>query len=135
MPEAVKTPHINLSYEHCDSAVIGELVDILHSKFKRVTITVINSCQEEALDNDEERVNVFETDWWKSLKPGDLLAGCRLKHQLTQKQLAEMTGMSYATISAYETGKRPLSQRAAIKLANAMNEKPERFFRHIAEEK
>ena len=80
-------------------------------------------------DDDEELVNAFETDWWKEMAtPGNLLAGYRLKHNLTQRQLAEMTGISYSTISAYETGKRPLSQRTAVKLANAMGEQPERFF-------
>ena len=127
MQEAVRMPHISLTYDHCDAVVIGDLVNALKAKYKDITIAIHSA---EETEDDEELVNVFETDWWKSMTPGDLLAGCRLKHGLTQKQLAEKVGMSYATISAFETGRRPLSRRAAIKLSAAMDETPERFFRN-----
>ena len=51
MSEAVKMPHIDLVYDHCDSAVIGELVNFLKSKYRNISITV-NSSQEET-DNDD----------------------------------------------------------------------------------
>ena len=91
MSEAVKMPHIDLVYDHCDSAVIGELVNFLKSKYRNISITV-NSSQEET-DNDEELVDAFESDFWKSATVGNLLAGYRLKHQLTQKQLAARAGI------------------------------------------
>ena len=128
MSEAVKMPHINLAYDHCDSAVIGELVNFLKSKFKKITI-VVKSTQEE--DDDEELVDAFESDFWKSATVGNLLAGYRLKHKLTQKQLAARAGMSHATISAYETGKKPLSRRSAIKLADALGEETDCFLKNL----
>jgi DNA-binding XRE family transcriptional regulator len=128
MSEAVKMPHINLAYDHCDSVVIGELVNFLKSKFKKITI-VVKSTQEE--DDDEELVDAFESDFWKSATVGNLLAGYRLKHKLTQKQLAARAGMSHATISAYETGKKPLSRRSAIKLADALGEETDCFLKNL----
>ena len=129
MSEAVKMPHINLAYDHCDSVVIGELVNFLKSKFEKITI-VVKSTQEEN-DDDEELVDAFESDFWKSATVGNLLAGYRLKHKLTQKQLAARAGMSHATISAYETGKKPLSRRSAIKLADALGEETDCFLKNL----
>jgi DNA-binding XRE family transcriptional regulator len=132
MLEAVKVPHINLSYENCDDNVIGRLVNALKVQFKDITITINSTPTEaEAADDDDEMVNAFESDFWKSATVGDLLAGYRLKHELTQKQLAKLAGMSHATISAYETGKKPLSRRSAIKLATAMGEDSDCFLKNV----
>ena len=132
MLEAVKVPHINLSYENCDDNVIGRLVNALKVQFKDITIPINSTPTEaEAADDDDEMVNAFESDFWKSATVGDLLAGYRLKHELTQKQLAKLAGMSHATISAYETGKKPLSRRSAIKLATAMGEDSDCFLKNV----
>lgn len=132
MLEAVKVPHINLSYENCDDKVIGRLVNALKVQFKDITITINSTPTEaEAAADDDEMVNAFESDFWKSATVGDLLAGYRLKHELTQKQLANLAGMSHATISAYETGKKPLSRRSAIKLATAMGEDSDCFLKNV----
>ena len=132
MLEAVKVPHINLSYEYCDDNVIGRLVNALKVQFKDITITINSTPTEaEAANDDDEMVNAFESDFWKSATVGDLLAGYRLKHELTQKQLAKLAGMSHATISAYETGKKPLSRRSAIKLATAMGEDSDCFLKNV----
>ena len=84
-------------------------------------------------DDADESINVFETDFWKETTPGMLLAGYRLKHEMTQEQLAEKSGIHQVVISAYETGRRKLTRRAAIKLAQAMDEDPEVFFRNIVQ--
>lgn len=77
------------------------------------------------------KINAFESDFWKeNATPGRIAAGFRLKHQMTQAQLAELTGIDQANISAYESGKRPLTQKAAIRIGEALGEDPEKFFRH-----
>ena len=84
-------------------------------------------------EDGEEYVDVRDTDWWREMAtPGNLLAGTRLKHGLTQKQLAALCGMSHATVSAYECGKRPLSMRSAHRLAKAMGEDPSCFFDNVS---
>ena len=90
-----------------------------------------STAENHAAKDDEEYVDVFKTDYWKNVTPGDLLAGTRLKHELTQEQLAEKSGIHQVVISAYETGRRKLSRRAAVKLAAAMGEDPDSFFRNI----
>jgi len=72
-------------------------------------------------------VDVFETDFWKNSKPGDFIVGSRLKHELTQKKLAELSGIPQTVISEYENNKRKVSRKAALQLAKALNEPAERF--------
>lgn len=133
MLEAVKTPRINLSYD-CDAAVIGQLVDFLKSRYGNLTITVM-PFKEESVEHDdgEELVNIRDTGWWKRMdNVGTLILGTRLKHQMTQKQLSRLSGISHATISAYEHNRRPLSRLAAIRLAKAMGEDPASFLDRIS---
>jgi len=54
-------------------------------------------------------------------KPAVSLRGARGKEELTQRQLAEMTGIPQRHISEMENGKRPIGKEAAKKLAKAMN--------------
>ena len=105
-----------------------------YPKLEAAKMYHINTSQEET-DNDEELVDAFESDFWKSATVGNLLAGYRLKHQLTQKQLAARADMSHATISAYETGKKQLSRRSAIKLADALGEDSDCFLKNLPDGK
>ncbi len=53
--------------------------------------------------------------------PGAALAGARAKEGLTQRQLAEMTGISQRHFSEMENGKRPIGKQIAKKLGKALN--------------
>ena len=120
MLAVVKEPHIELSLSGASSEKIRDFLKLIRSQY-----TVIILTDQEA-DDEEEYVDVFKTDYWKNVTPGDLL-----KHELTQEQLAEKSGIHQVVISAYETGRRKLSRRAAVKLAAAMGEDPDSFFRNI----
>ena len=111
-----------------ESDGITEFLELIRSRY---TVEILTG--QDVADDDEEYENAFETDFWKEITPGDLLAGTRLKHELTQEQLAEKSGIHQVVISAYETGRRKLTRRAAIKLAQAMDENPEVFFRNIVQ--
>jgi DNA-binding XRE family transcriptional regulator len=52
---------------------------------------------------------------------GVCIRGGRGKERLTQKQLAEMTGIAQHHISEMENGKRPIGKETARKLAKALN--------------
>jgi len=52
---------------------------------------------------------------------GVCLRGGRGKEGLTQKQLAELTGIAQHHISEMENGKRPIGKETARKLAAALN--------------
>ena len=111
-----------------ESDEITEFLKLIRSRYTVEVLTGQNTT-----DDDDEYEDAFETDFWKGVTPGDLLVGTRLKHELTQEQLAEKSGIHQVVISAYETGRRKLSRRAAMKLAKAMDEDPEVFFRKIAQ--
>ena len=130
MLEAVKMPLIRLSYANCDDVVIGRLVNSLKSEFQRLTIIV--TPESKPAEKEGGLSPGRDAEWWGKLStPGKLLWGIRLKHELTQKELSRLSGISHATISAYEHDKRPLSWLAASRLANAMGEDPASFFDHI----
>ena len=52
---------------------------------------------------------------------GVSIRGGRGKEGLTQKQLAELTGIAQHHISEMENGKRPIGKETAKKLASALN--------------
>ena len=116
MLAVVKTPHTEISIHGDGSA---RILEYLKQQFQ---IEVLAA-------DDETLVNIRDSEYWKTeVTPGTLLTGFRLKHGLTQNELAEKSGVSQVMISDYETGKRKLSQKAALKFAAALNEAPEKFF-------
>ena len=129
MSEVVKTLPIRLSCD-CNAAVVEDFVDFLKSRHRNIVI-IVNPIQEQP--DDEELVNIRDTDFWKNTTPGDLLLGTRLKYGLSQKQLSKLSGISHATISAYEHNRRPLSKQAAIRLAKAMDEPADCFFKNLVD--
>ncbi len=114
----VKTPHTEIS-------INGEASEaILEWLRKKFTVEVVAQNDSASDEDGSEAVNVFETDWWKK-NEHLLLTGARLKHNMTQEELAEKSGIKQSVISLYESGKRRISLRAAIKLGKALGEKPE----------
>jgi DNA-binding XRE family transcriptional regulator len=53
--------------------------------------------------------------------PGISLKGARLKEGMTQKKLAEMTGIKQHHISEMENHKRSIGKKNAVRLAEALN--------------
>lgn len=122
MLAVVKEPHIEISLSGAGDG-IEELLAYLRSRY---AVEVLTPATE---DESEEVVqDVLLSDFWRQTTPGDLLAGFRLKHGLTQEELAEKSGIHQVVISAYETGKRKLSRKAAMKFAKALAEAPDKFF-------
>jgi len=115
----VKMPHTEISI-HGEAA--EAILDYLRKKFPvEIIVPAANSG---TADDENETVNIFETDWWKE-NEYLLLTGARLKHDMTQEALAEKSGIKQSVISQYESGKRKITLRAAIKLGKALGEKPE----------
>jgi DNA-binding XRE family transcriptional regulator len=124
MLAVVKKPRIEISLSGSESAV-SEVLEFLRSRYS------ISVFEDDRTADEETSVNAFETDFWWQTTPGALLRGYRLKHGFTQEQLARKSGIGQTVLSAYENGRRPLSQRAAIKIGEALGENPEKFFRHV----
>ncbi|MBO4303393.1 MAG: helix-turn-helix transcriptional regulator [Lentisphaeria bacterium] len=121
MLAVVKTPRIELSLSGAEEAV-SEVLAFLRSRY---AVAVLN-------DDDSGDTDAFQTPFWRKTSPGDLLQGYRLKHGLSQEALSEKTGIRQSVLSAYETGRRPLSRRAAIRIGNALDEDPDKFFPETA---
>jgi len=91
---------------------------------KQFTVEILDSDTSRLEDDGDELVEIESTDWWKQNKHM-VLAGARHKINMTQKELAERSGMRQTVISEYESGKRPMTLRAATKLAAALNTTPQ----------
>ena len=81
---------------------------------------------DKAQPDDDELVDIDQTEWGKRMAKR-VLAGYRRKAGLTQKRLAELSGIRQTVISEYETGKRVLTMEAAKKLAPHLNVDPGRL--------
>lgn len=118
MLAVVKTPHTEIS-------IHGENAEaILNWIRKKFPVEVVAA--HVAAADDEELIPVNETEWWQTMKH-QLLAGARLKHGMSQEMLAEKSGIAQSVISQYESGKRKITMRAAIKLGRALGEAPEKL--------
>jgi len=70
---------------------------------------------------------VEERDWltieegFPNFHAGDTLRGVRYREDVSQRQLAKLTGISVQNISAMENGRRPIGKETAKKLAAVLN--------------
>jgi DNA-binding XRE family transcriptional regulator len=118
----VKTPPIRVEGDPVPEAVI----EFMKREYGDV----------EVVDDDDELVDVFETDWYKevrrSMHGGDTLYIRRKNAGLTQAELAEKVGTSKSNISLMESGKRVIGRRMAKKLSAVFPENaPEDFMKEM----
>ena len=121
MQAVVKTPHIELQIK---GAISPKLISVLEEEFGTDLLL-----EEE---QDDEVVNIFETDWYTQLKssmtPGDNLKVYRENRGWTQTQLGEMLdSVPRQHVSNMERGIRPISKKTAQKLSQIFNVSPGKF--------
>ena len=58
------------------------------------------------------------------MSPGDMLRVLRELQELSQRELAELTGIAQSNISALETGAREMGRERALVLAKALKVHP-----------
>jgi len=93
------------------------VVDNQLSKIQKFDVSILSS-------ENEGSIPMEETDFWKEMQSnrvGNLLAGARLKANLTQAQLAAKLDVRQNMISDYERGKRRLSPSMAKRIAKILN--------------
>ncbi len=113
----VKKPRIELSLHGDD---VDELIGWISKKFE---VSILSS-------ENSESIGIEETDFWKEMQSnriGNLLAGARLKANLTQAQLATKLSIRQNMISDYERGKRRLSPSMAKRIAEILHIKVDRL--------
>jgi plasmid maintenance system antidote protein VapI len=121
MLAAVKTPHIEILLR---GNIAPRVLEVLRAEYGQ-NLHLAN-------EDDEELVNVFETDWYRSVKaamaPGDILRICRETRKLTQMELGRrLGGIARQQISNMENGIRPISLAMAKKLTHIFNVPAARF--------
>lgn len=84
------------------------------------------------LDKDDEKIDVFETEWYKRIKarttPGDNLRTYRRNAGMTLQRVGELLdGMPRQHVSNMEKGIRPISKKVAIRLAAIFMVSVEKF--------
>ncbi len=120
MQAHVKTPHIKIDIEgKIDNKVLKVLKEVYGNKVK-------------VIDEDNELINVFETDWYKNIKagmtPGKYMKIYRENHKLTQEELGiKLGGITKQNISHMERGVRPISKKTAIMLSKMFSVSVDRF--------
>ena len=78
-----------------------------------------------SIENEEQSESRPWREVFSEMRPDDaipsaILRGSRVKEELTQVQLSEMTGIPRRHISEMEHGKRPIGKETARKLAKAL---------------
>ena len=121
MQAVVKTPHIEISIK---GDIPKKILKVLQDEYgKKVKISQ---------DDNDELVDVFESDWYKSIKsktkPGDNIKIYREIHKLTQDKLGELLGgIPRQHISNMEKGTRSISLKTAKQLSKLFKVTPEKF--------
>lgn len=96
----------------------------LRTKFSDVRIMDLNSTSEENPESDEELIRWEDSELHKKIRsqmtPGGNLKHLRTTFKMTQRQLAEKTGVAVQAISAMERGRAPIGRKMAHKLADAL---------------
>jgi len=118
MQVVVKKPHIRVEGE-----ITQNLVEYLRREFG--DIEVVES-------EDEELVEVVESDWYRSIRstmsPGGNMRIYRKLHHLTQEELGKKLGnFTRQNISNMERGHRPISKAVALRLAELFDVSVEKF--------
>jgi DNA-binding XRE family transcriptional regulator len=121
MQAVVKTPHTEIIIK---GNISEKVLSTLMEEYGRAFHIIENK--------DDGLVNVFEIEWYKSVKAktlsGDFLRIYRMNKGLTQAELGKkLGGIPRQHISNMERGQRSISINIARKLSEIMNVSVERF--------
>lgn len=122
MQAVVKTPHIEISVKGAE--IPPKLMKVLKEEYGKELNLV--------MDDEDEFVDVSETQWYKKIKekmtPGKYLRIHRENKGLTQVELGEaLGGIPRQHISNMENGHRAISIKMARKLSTILDVPIERF--------
>jgi DNA-binding XRE family transcriptional regulator len=121
MQAHVKTPHIKIDIKgEIHPKVISVLKEVYGKRVKLIK------------ENDEELLDVFETEWFKKIDskmtPGKNMRIYREIHKMTQDELGnKLGGISKQNISHMERAIRPISKKTAKSLAMLFKVPADRF--------
>jgi DNA-binding XRE family transcriptional regulator len=122
MQAVVKTPRIEINIKG----------DIPHKLLTVLTDEYGEDIKIYEDEDDDEKINIFETDWYKKTKarmsPGDYLRNYREIRGMTQQELGNLLGgIPRQHVSNMERGIRSISLKTAQKLAQIFEVSVEKF--------
>ena len=110
MLAVVKKPHIEIALSGENPM---ELLNWIRRKFEVSILT----------PQRDASIPIEETEFWKNMstnRAGHLLAGARLKAEMTQTELADKVGIRQNMVSEYESGKRVITRAMSKRFAEAL---------------
>ena len=121
MLAVVKTPHIKIEIK---GKISKRLLNVLKEEY--------GSDVQLVPDEEDEKFDIFETDWYKEnkekLTPGKNMRIYRQNRGMTQRDLGDLLGgIARQHISNMEKGIRPISKKVALKLSNIFKTSVEKF--------
>lgn len=121
MLAVVKTPRIRIEIK---GKISKRLLDVLKEEYGS-DVQIIP-------DDEDEKLDIFETDWYKTTKekltPGKNIRIYRKNRGMTQKELGELIGgVPRQHISNMERGIRAISKKVAMKLSKIFNTSVDKF--------
>jgi DNA-binding XRE family transcriptional regulator len=121
MLAVVKTPRIKIEIR---GKISKRLLDVLKEEYGS-EVQIIP-------DDEDEKIDIFETDWYKNLKenltPGKNMRIYRQNLGITQKELGELLGgVPRQHISNMERGIRAISKKVALNLSKIFNISVDKF--------
>jgi len=121
MQALVKTPHIKINIK---GQIHPKILNLLKEVYG-TNLKLIN-------DDNDELVDVFQTEWYKSINttmtPGKNMRIYRENRKMTQEYLGkELGGISRQNISHMERGIRSISKKTAKKLSEIFEVPIDRF--------
>ena len=123
MLAVVKNPHTDKMLFEIKGEIPSQVLDYIRQQFGNNV---------EIIEDNEELVDIFETDWYKEINsiitPSDAVKNYRENFGLSQKELGQKLGnLTESYIVEMECGKRNLSKEVAIKLGELFEVSVERF--------
>jgi len=103
----------------CDKAWLSKIKAAL-KPFKCV-VRQEEAAKPEALETVAEKEWMTPEEVFPGFGAGHSLRGARYREEVSQRQLARLTGVNVQNISAMEHGRRPIGKEMAKRLAKALN--------------
>ena len=121
MLAVAKTPRIQIEIK---GIISKRLLDVLKEEYGS-DVQIIP-------DDEDEKIDIFETDWYKTTKEkltsGKNMRIYRQYRSMTQKELGELLGgIPRQHISNMERGIRAISKKVALKLSKILNTSVDKF--------
>ena len=121
MLAVVKTPRVRIEIK---GKISNKLLAVLKEEY--------GSDVQLIPDEEDEKLDIFETDWYKNVKenlsPGKNMRLYRQNRSMTQKELGELLeGIPRQHISNMERGIRSISKKVALKLSKIFDTSVEKF--------